>query len=298
MMKNRKAIDRTIIEEFLYYMEDYRELAANTIKNYKIDLDMLFDFLENNNVFDVKDVNIKHLHSFIFDRNKKGDAKSTRARRISTIKSFFRYINKISELIEINPAIDLETPKLDETNPEYLTLEEAQHLIQSIDTPYKIRDTAIIVTFLNTGLRLSELTSINISDIKGDKLTIKGKGGKERVIYLNDMALNAINKYLKVRPESDTDALFVSERKRRINISTVQKMVKQNLEYANIDTNKISTHKFRHTAATLMHKYGNVDIFTLKEVLGHASVKTTERYTHVDNEELRNAIKSNPLNQS
>ena len=151
-------------------------------------------------------------------------------------------------------------------------------------------------------MRLSELVGINIKDIDFNecKLNVIGKGNKERTIYLNKACMNAIDDYLNIRPKekiqyNSKDALFLSERRERISNRTVQYIVKQELLKAGLDINKYSVHKLRHTAATLMYKYGNVDIRALQELLGHASISTTEIYTHVDNEQVRNAVESNPL---
>ena len=184
-------------------------------------------------------------------------------------------------------------------------MEDSHKLLEAVDDENdrnKERDYAIITLFLNCGMRLSELVGINIKDIdfSEQKLNVIGKGNKERTIYLNKACMNAINDYLKIRPHDKVqydskDALFLSERRSRISNRTVQYVVKQELKKAGLDTNKYSVHKLRHTAATLMYKYGNVDIRALQELLGHESISTTEIYTHVDNEQIRNAVESNPL---
>ncbi len=169
---------------------------------------------------------------------------------------------------------------------------------------YTARDYAIITFFLNCGMRLSELVGINHSSIKDNALTIMGKGGKERTIYLNQACLDALSKYndhiSKLKSENhfiakDKDALFLSGRRTRISKNTVQYIVKKYIREAGLDPNRYSTHKLRHTAATLMYKYGNVDIRTLQKLLGHASISTTEIYTHLDNKQLKDAVNSNPL---
>lgn len=175
-------------------------------------------------------------------------------------------------------------------------------LLGSDDNRNSERDYAIITLFLNCGMRLSELVNINIKDItfSESKLNVIGKGNKERTIYLNNACVSAINKYLTVRPKEgikydSKDALFLSERRERISNRTVQLIVKKELLKAGLDINKYSVHKLRHTAATLMYQYGNVDIRALQELLGHESISTTEIYTHVDNSQIRNAVESNPL---
>jgi integrase/recombinase XerD len=194
----------------------------------------------------------------------------------------------------------LESPKINKRNPIYLTLDESKALLNSIDGKSRLRDYCMITIFLNCGLRLSELCSIDISKIKGDTLTVIGKGNKERTVYLNKACLKSIENYLNERKSIsnkivDQDALFISKNYRRINKRSVELIVKKYTNAAGLVNSKYSPHKLRHTAATLMYKYGNVDIRSLQSILGHESVSTTQIYTHVDDERLREAVKSNPL---
>ena len=212
-------------------------------------------------------------------------------------------------MIDNNPAQNLETPKLDKRLPKYLSLDDSKKLLTVTENDesdeIKERDYAIITLFLNCGLRLSELIGINLQDINFDdyKLTVIGKGNKERTIYLNKACINAIKDYIKVRPtegvkndsKASNKALFLSKRRERISNRTVQYIVEKELRKAGLDTSKYSTHKLRHTAATLMYQYGEVDIRALQEILGHKSISTTEIYTHVSNEQARDAIERNPL---
>ncbi len=194
----------------------------------------------------------------------------------------------------------MDTPKIIKRLPRFLNLEESRQLLDAVDGRSFERDYAIITLFLNCGMRLAELVSINLKDIRDDRLTILGKGGKERTVYLNKACMEAIDAYRKVRPTEgvvDRLALFISERKRRIGRTTVQHIVKKHIGSAGLDTAKYSTHKLRHTAATLMYKHGQVDIRALQEILGHESISTTEIYTHVDDSRLRSAVESNPLSQ-
>ena len=213
-----------------------------------------------------------------------------------------------TNMIKDNPAQNLETPKLNKRLPKYLSLEDSKKLLDvsasDDDNKNKERDFAIITLFLNCGMRLSELVGINISDIKFDdlRLTVIGKGNKERAIYLNKACINALKEYLAVRPnnakkdlKNSDKALFLSSYRQRISKRTVENIVSRELQKAGLDTTKYSTHKLRHTAATLMYKYGQVDIRALQELLGHQSISTTEIYTHVDNDQVRNAVESNPL---
>ena len=254
----------------------------------------------------LKKVKLDDIHAFLFYLKNNNQSKSaTRARKVSSIRVFFNYLSNKKGILEKNPAQNLETPKIEKRMPKYLTLDDSKKLLETVmhdSDRNKERDFAIITLFLNCGMRLSELVGINLKDISfnDEKLNVIGKGNKERTIYLNKACLNAIDSYLKVRPKDGVkfdsrDALFLSERKERISNRTVQYIVKQELQKSGLDINKYSVHKLRHTAATLMYKYGNVDIRALQELLGHESISTTEIYTHVDNTQIRNAVDSNPL---
>jgi site-specific recombinase XerD len=195
---------------------------------------------------------------------------------------------------------NLDIPKTKKSLPKYLTLEEAERLLSVVDGPYKERDYAIITLFLNCGMRLAELVSIDYNDIKADgSLVITGKGNKERIVYLNNACLNALNEYRKVRPNEGVKdrALFLSSRNQRISPKTVQHIVYTNLDKAGLGDRGLSVHKLRHTAATLMYQHGNVDLLLLKEILGHENLGTTEIYTHTTTEAAREAVNSNPLNK-
>ena len=254
----------------------------------------------------LKKVTLDDIHAFLFYLSNNYQSKAaTRARKVSSIRVFFNYLSNKTNLLDKNPAQNLETPKLEKRMPKYLTLDDSKKLLEtamSESDRNKERDFAIITLFLNCGMRLSELVGINIKDInfKDEKMNVIGKGNKERTIYLNKACLNAVESYLEVRPKDGVkfdsrDALFLSERKERISNRTVQYIVKQELRKSGLDINKYSVHKLRHTAATLMYKYGNVDIRALQELLGHESISTTEIYTHVDNSQIRKAVESNPL---
>lgn len=312
------------INSFLDYSITILNKSPNSIKEYNYDLAMFFKYMKVHfKLTDEKDfekitindftienlrrITLEDIHSFISYIAVNNHSKaSTRARKISTIRVFFKYLAVKEKLIDVNPAQNLETPKQDKRMPKYLSLEDSQKLLEitaNEDNRNAERDFAIITLFLNCGMRLAELVSINIKDIKFDdaKMTVIGKGNKERTIYLNNACMQAIKEYLEVRPKEgidykSKDALFLSERKERISRRTVQHIVEKELRQAGLDSTKYSTHKLRHTAATLMYQYGQVDIRALQELLGHASISTTEIYTHVANEQVRNAVESNPLN--
>ncbi len=307
----------TIIEDFLSYLETIKGKSQNTTSAYKYDLVLFMRFLKIRrkiyasdfplNEIDISDIddlfmksiNLSDLYGFLaFAANIRGNKSHARARKVACLRSYFKYLHTKVHLIDDNPTIELETPKTGERQPIHLTLEESRTLLDSISSENTERDYAIITLFLNCGLRLSELCSIDINRIKGDTLAVVGKGNKERTVYLNDACRLAIDSYLKIRPRDqikDRQALFLSERKQRISKRTVQYIVKNQLEKAGLNIEKYSAHKLRHTAATLMYKHGNVDIRALQQILGHENISTTQIYTHLDDDRLRKAVKSNPL---
>ena len=202
-------------------------------------------------------------------------------------------------LISENPAERLESPKSSMRHPQFLTLDESIGLLEHVQGENAKRDYAIIMLFLNCGMRISELVGIDIDRIKEDTLTVIGKGNKERTIYLNEACIAALGAYLAVRPPSqkDKNALFLSKRKERISVRAVQHLIKRHLLAAGLDPKKYSPHKLRHTAATLMYQHGHVDIRALQQILGHESVATTQIYTHIDDDRLRQALNTHPLSQ-
>ena len=314
------------LNSFLDYSITILNKSPNSIKEYNYDLNMFLKFIKirfkltsetDFSVITISDIPISvvskikldDIHAFLsylaIDLKSKP---ATRARKVSTIRIFFNYLSQKTGLIENNPAQNLETPKLGKRMPKYLTLDESKKLLDVTcadedENENALRDYAIITLFLNCGMRLSELVGINIKDITFSecKLNVIGKGNKERTIYLNKACMNAIKDYLdNARPKEgikydSKDALFLSKRRERISNRTVQYIVKRELQKAGLDTTKYSVHKLRHTAATLMYQYGNIDIRALQELLGHKSISTTEIYTHVDNSQVRNAVESNPL---
>lgn len=303
------------LTEYLNYLITVKNSPLSTVKNYKSNLKMFLRFIkklrtrskEDISLIDISDIddsflqkiNLNELYmftTFITVERKNGPA--ARARKISALKGFFKYLNNKAKILTSNPTLELESPRMQKRNPVYLTLDESKVLLSVPKGRNQLRDYCIIVLFLNCGLRLSELIGINISNIKDDMLTVIGKGNKERTVYLNDACIRAIKDYMEVRPEpkeDSKDALFLSQQRQRISDNAVQLLLKKHFTSAALTGKKYTPHKLRHTAATLMYKYGNVDIRALKEILGHESVSTTQIYTHVDNESLREAVKSNPL---
>lgn len=314
------------VNSFLDYSITILNKSPNSVKEYNYDLNIFLKYMkihfkltnetEFNNISikdfslnTLKKITLDDIHAFLsYLALNQGSKPATRARKISTIRIFFSYLSQKANLIDYNPAQNLETPKLDKRMPKYLSLDDSKKLLNvtaNENDENKERDFAIITLFLNCGLRLSELIGINIQDIDFNecKLNVIGKGNKERIIYLNKACINAINDYISVRPKegvkndskASNKALFLSKRKERISKRTVQYIVEKELLKAGLDTSKYSVHKLRHTAATLMYQYGNVDIRALQELLGHESISTTEIYTHVSNEQVRNAVEVNPL---
>ena len=317
-MKDKELPERLL--EFLSYLETIRGKSPNTILGYKTDLVIFFKFMflyrglvdpkvpfDEIKIESVDDeflnsLKLSELYAFVsFAEKHRDNGNYARARKIASLRSFYRYLYSKAKVVKTNPTAELESPKRNKRNPVFLTLEESKNLLSTISGKFAARDYCIIMLFLNCGMRLSELCGINISKIKGDTLTIIGKGNKERTVYLNEASLKALKNYMIFRSSFgdkiiDKDALFLSKNYTRLNKRSIEYMVKKYIKEAGIEGDKYSPHKLRHTAATLMYKYGNVDIRTLQKILGHESVSTTQIYTHVDEEKLREAVKLNPLN--
>lgn len=301
---------------FLSYMSNIKGKSDKTVHEYFYDLRTFFRFMKctrglaDFDEFDeidctdinddfIRSITLDDIYSFLTYANRQRDNNAnSRARKVSCLKSYFNYLSTKAGVLDVNVTKELEAPKLPARLPTYLTLAESKRLLDAVDGEFKVRDYCIILLFLNCGMRLSELVGINLGDISGDRLTVIGKGNKQRTIYLNSSCIDAINEYMKIRPNDglkDRNALFLSKQKSRISNNMVYKMVQKNLLRAGLDPNKYSPHKLRHTAATLMYKHGNVDVRALQEILGHEQLSTTQIYTHVDEEELRGAIERNPL---
>ena len=316
-----------ILRDFLIYHETIRGHSKATVDEYYLDLRTFFRFLKLSrglvprtteldeisiadvDVPFVASVTLAEVYDFLAylarDRVKQanspepeyGLSASSRARKISAIRSFFKYLTMKAKLLDENPVQDLDSPKIPKTLPRYLTLEESQRLLSAVEGKNRERDYCILCVFLNCGLRISEIVGLNVSDYRGESLRVVGKGNKERTVYLNAACRDAIDRYLEVRkllaPPRVT-AMFLSNRRARISCDSIQVMVKKNLTKAGLDASLYSAHKLRHTAATLMLQNG-VDVRTLQEVLGHENLNTTQIYTHIDNAELRTAADANPL---
>ncbi|MGL5378996.1 tyrosine recombinase XerC [Clostridium sp.] len=312
------------VKEYFNYLETIKGKSANTISAYKVDLTLFFRFMKvykgevRDPKTEFKDIDISDIDKYFIRKIKltdiyaflsflekhRNNGSYARARKVACLKSFYKFLYGKAKIIDENPALDLESPKINKRHPIYLTLDESIHLLENLDKKNHnyYRDYCILTLFLNCGLRLSELCSIKINKIKGDTLTIIGKGSKERTVYLNDASINAINNYMMNRDDSkateeNKQYLLLSSRYLPINKRTVELLVKKHIRSSGISNEKYTPHKLRHTAATLMYKYGNVDIRSLQGILGHENISTTQIYTHIDDETLRDAVKSNPLSK-
>ena len=316
-----------LLLDFLSYHETIKAHSQRTVDEYYLDLRNFFRYLKQQrdpalsqkrlDEIDIRDVDLTFIsritltdiYSYLTylsrdrvqhqnsENSNKGLNAASRARKLATIRSFFNYICNKRHLLEENPCKDVDTPKQMKSLPRYLTLNESLSLLDAVDGANRERDYCILTLFLNCGLRISELIGLNISDIHDDALRILGKGSKVRVVYLNQACKDALTRYLAVRRPvtgRDRDALFLSGQNKRISRSMVHTLVKKHLSAAGLDSEKYSSHKLRHTAATLMLQNG-VDVKAVQEVLGHEHLNTTEIYTHIDNEALRVAAKANPL---
>lgn len=298
-LNKRGDIMKSLLNDYIIYLK-VNNRAKNTISSYKTDLNQLKRYLSNNNI-NITEIDIQILIDFLSNlddinikRTGKPLSANTKIRKISTLKDFFAYLHTVKGAIKNNPAIKLKTPRTPSRNPKYLSLDESIRLLNSIDNT---RDLAMFTLFLNNALRLEEMANIKIFDIKGDTLSIIGKGNKQRELPLNKTTLSAINNYLKERPDVSSDYLFITNRGDGFSVGGIQYLVKKYLKKAGLNHKKYSTHDLRHTSATLMHNNG-VDIRTLQEILGHADISTTQIYTHVNQKIKKKAINSNPLNSS
>ena len=305
-----------LLKQYIGYLETVRGKSRKTASEYYLDLRTFFRYLKQKRKLvnpelefqeiSVDDVDLKMVESVTLSdvyeylsylSVERGNDSAARARKVSSLRTFYRYLTVTTGQLKENPVLQLESPKIKKSLPKYLTLDQSVALLDETDGKNKERDFCILTLFLNCGIRLSELCGINLSDIRDDhSMRVLGKGNKERVLYLNQACVEAIEAYLRVRPKEgvlDRNALFLSTRKQRISDKAVQHIVKGYL--TRIGLENYSTHKLRHTAATLMYQYGHVDIRVLKEILGHENLGTTEIYTHLSNQQLRDAAYSNPL---
>ena len=318
-----------LLRDFLTYHENIKGQSSKTIQEYYLDLRMFLRFMvlmKQEMPYDtpldsivIKQIDLSFLESIstsdVFDflsylandRVKFEDSQSeetgigaaARARKLSAIKSFFKYLTVRTKQLKENPVQDLEFPKIRKSLPKFLTMEECTRLLQAVQGPNARRDFAILMIFLNCGIRRAELVGLNLTDIYEDRIRVVGKGNKERIVYMGSACKRAIDDYLKERRQivlSDNRALFGSRDKNRISVSAVHRLVKKHMLAAGLDATQFSAHKLRHTAATLMLSNG-VDVKTVQEVLGHENLNTTQIYTHIENTELKIASEANPISK-
>ena len=318
-----------ILREFLIYHENIKGQSQLTISEYYLDLRMFLRFIKlmrndmpiDTNLADIdirkidltfiREIETSDIFDFLSylanDRTTdpdipgadKGISPAARARKLSAIKSFYKYLTVRTKQLQENPVADLEYPKLRKSLPKYLTLEQSSALLQAVSGPNEKRDYAILMLFLNCGIRRSELVGLNLTDVYEDRIRVVGKGNKERIVYFGTACRKAIDAYLPERNKielSDNRALFGSRDKNRISVTAVHRLVKKAFLQAGLDATQFSAHKLRHTAATMMLS-GGVDVKTVQEVLGHENLNTTQIYTHIENTELKIAAEANPLSK-
>ena len=318
-----------ILRDFLTYHENIKGQSPRTISEYYLDLRMFLRFIRlmrndmplNTPLEDIpiKDIGLDFVGSIttseVFDflsylandrplnpdsvYTEYGIEPSARSRKLSAIKSFYKYLTVRTKQLQENPVADLEYPKLRKSLPKYLTMSQASALLQAVSGQNAKRDYAILMLFLNCGIRRSELVGLNISDVYEDRIRVIGKGNKERIVYFSSACHKAIDAYMEERNQivlTDNRALFGSRNGNRISVTAVHRLVEKALLKAGLDATQFSAHKLRHTAATMMLS-GGVDIKTVQEVLGHENLNTTQIYTHIESTELKLAAEANPLSK-
>ncbi|MDY3119157.1 MAG: tyrosine recombinase XerC [Peptoniphilus sp.] len=312
----------SLLDDYLNYLRAARGRSEGTVKEYFYDIRQFLRYLrvrkeglvvDSLDAVDIDSVEVDLLrqvekadiYAYIsyLDRERKNNSR-TKFRKIASVRSFFDYLTYKVDLLEKNPTEHIDMPKMEKSLPVYLSLEECIRLLHSIQNfkqkdIFRLRDYAITMLFLNCGLRLSELASLNKQDLNNDHtLRIFGKGSKERLVYLNENVRRSIDAYLLARKAQgldDEEALFLSMRKKRMSNRSIQHMLEKHLKNAGFDTNKYTVHKLRHTAATLMYQFGDEDLKSLQEILGHESISTTQIYTHINVEDIRHTMNQNPL---
>lgn len=292
--RSSKTVDEyyTDLRTFFRYMKRQRGLAPSDAEDNAIgitDVDLAF----------IRSITLNDVYEYLnYAKNERGNSNKTRARKVSSLRMFFRYLTDKTHQLDQNPVQNLDTPKAKKSLPKYLSLEQSLELLTKVNGEFPERDYCMLVLLLNCGLRRAELAGLNIEDIGRDNtLRVRGKGNKERMLYLNEACRNALAQYLKVRPVdgvADKHALFLSRLKKRISLQGVHYIVKGYLQHVD-GAQGLSTHKLRHTAATLMYQQGGVDIRVLKDILGHENLGTTEIYTHLSSEQIQKAAENNPL---
>ena len=306
-----------ILREFLGYIEVVKGRSSGTADEYFVDLRTFVRYmkqrkgivpkttpLEEIGIEDVdetllRQITLLDVYEYLnYAKSERHNGAAARARKVTSLRTFFHYLCDVTHRLDQNPVQNLDTPKIKKSLPKYLTVEQSLELLDSVDGEFARRDYCMLTLLLNCGLRRAELAGLNLSDISSERtLRVRGKGNKERILYLNDACWDAIQQYLKVRPMDgvqDKNALFLSRLKQRISLQGVHYVVKGYLKHVE-GAEDYSTHKLRHTAATLMYQHGGTDIRVLKDILGHENLGTTEIYTHLSTKQLKEASEHNPL---
>lgn len=309
-----------LLRDFLFYMETIRGRSVKTVEAYYTDLHTFFCFMKTYKGFcdsnlstkdmDISDIDLEFIKSITlsdvyeylnYTMSERENNAKTRARKVSSLRSFYKYLTTKANVLEENPMQELEIPALKKSLPKYLSLEQSLELLSHVDSSSPKRDYCMITLFLNCGIRLSELVGLNLSSVHfaAKTMTVLGKGNKERLLYLNNACIRSLEEYLKERSQiksiKDKNALFLSSRGTRITARRVQQIIQRSLEQAGLAGQGFSTHKLRHTAATLLYQQGGVDIRVLQQMLGHVNLGTTEIYTHTSSQQLKEAAESSPL---
>ena len=319
MPKQRYSDCPEVLKEYLFYAETIKNQSPKTIQGYYIDLRTFFRFMKlkrglvaDDTVFNeitIDDIELEfagsvttmdiyeYLHYVMHNLDNNTAA---RARKLSCLKTYYNYLTAKANKLSFNPTQNIELPAQRKALPKYLTLEESLNLLDNVEGKFPARDYCIITLFLNCGMRLSELVGINLTDIREDTIRIVGKGNKERMVFLNQACISAINAYLEYRnsreyKNKDEVALFLNRDGGRLKARRIQQIIEETLQRSGLSGRGYSPHKLRHTAATLMYQHGEVDMLALKEILGHEHVTTTEIYTHISDAKLKNAMNASPL---
>lgn len=320
MSELQREIPR-LLKDFLVYLTTIKGKSPRTRKEYEYDISLFLRFIKSLdddipareideiNIIDVtidriREITLEDLYMFIeFCEIQRNNSAATRARKVATLKSFFKYLKGKRKLLEDNPADELESPKIGKKSPIYMNQGEAEQFIEAIKhSNHYYRNYCMVILFLNLGLRVSELCGLNINSIHDRTLRIVGKGDKERTVYLNNACLSSIRNYFEkerssIHGANSNTALFLSQKGTRLTRQTVAKIIKQINMDSGLKNDNITPHKLRHSAATIMYKHG-ADIRSLQQILGHTSVSTTQIYTHVEDKEIQHVLESNPFNQT
>ena len=308
-----------IVKDFLVYLTTIKGKSIRTRKEYEYDITLFLRFLlavekdldvtkmdeiiiKDVTIDFIKEVSLEDMYLFLeYCEMQRHNSAASRARKAATLKSFFKYLKGKRRVLDENPADDLETPKIGKKKPIYMDQKEAELFIAGIKkSNHYYRNYSMIMFFLNLGLRVSELCSLNLTSIQENVLHVIGKGDKERTVFLNKTCMESLHTYMEkerqyIKGATTNEALFLSQKGTRLTRQTVAKIIKQINQDSGLNKEKLTPHKLRHTSATIMYKSG-ADIRSLQHILGHTSVSTTQIYTHVEDKEIERVIENNPFN--